>query len=152
MVLPPYVYLGDWREMKAHISAVIKATKLSCMLYNNPISYGTDFMPEQIAELAAEHPNLHAVKESSADVRRVTAIRALIGDRLAISVGVDDLILEGIAAGAVGWVAGLVNAMPRESVQLFEYGDPRRTARKPSNSIAGFCRCFEWIPFRNSCS
>jgi 1-pyrroline-4-hydroxy-2-carboxylate deaminase len=122
MVLPPYVYLGDWREMKAHISAVLKATKLSCMLYNNPISYGTDFVPEQIAELAAEHPNLHAVKESSADVRRVTAIRALVGDRLAISVGVDDLILEGIAAGAVGWVAGLVNAMPRESVRLFEYG------------------------------
>jgi 4-hydroxy-tetrahydrodipicolinate synthase len=62
------------------------------------------------------------VKESSADVRRVTAIRALVADRLAISVGVDDLILEGIAAGAVGWVAGLVNAMPRESVRLFEYG------------------------------
>ena len=62
------------------------------------------------------------VKESSADARRVTAIRALIGDRLKISVGVDDLILEGISAGAVGWVAGLVNAMPLESVQLFEYG------------------------------
>ncbi len=122
MVLPPYVYLGDWREMKAHLSAVIKATKLSCMLYNNPVSYVTDFLPQQIAELAAEHSNLHAVKESSADVRRVAAIRALIGDRLAISVGVDDLILEGIAAGAVGWVAGLVNALPRESVKLFEYG------------------------------
>jgi 1-pyrroline-4-hydroxy-2-carboxylate deaminase len=121
MVLPPYVYVGDWREMKAHVSAVIKATKLSCMLYNNPISYTTDFLPEQIAELAADHSNLHAVKESSADVRRVTAIRALLGDRLAISVGVDDLIVEGIAAGAVGWVAGLVNAMPRESVKLFEY-------------------------------
>ncbi len=113
MVLPPYVYNGDWREMKAHVSAVMKATKLSCMLYNNPISYGTDFLPEQIAELASEHSNLHAVKESSADVRSITAIRALIGDRLQISVGVDDLILEGISAGAVGWVAGLVNAMPR---------------------------------------
>jgi dihydrodipicolinate synthase/N-acetylneuraminate lyase len=122
MVLPPYVYKSDWREMKAHVSTVIRATKLPCMLYNNPISYGTDFLPEQIAELAAEHENLRAVKESSADVRRVTAIRSLLGDRLQISVGVDDLILEGIAAGAVGWVAGLVNAMPRESVLLFEYG------------------------------
>jgi 4-hydroxy-tetrahydrodipicolinate synthase len=122
MVLPPYVYQGDWREMKAHVSAVIRATKLPCMLYNNPISYGTDFMPEQIAELAGENQNLRAVKESSADARRVTAIRALLGDRLQISVGVDDLILEGIAAGAVGWVAGLVNAMPRESVLLFDYG------------------------------
>lgn len=122
MVLPPYVYQGDWREMKSHVSAIFDTTPLSCMLYNNPISYGTDFLPEQIAELAKEHGNLHAVKESSADARRVTAIRALIGDRLKISVGVDDCILEGIAAGAVGWVAGLVNALPVESVQLFELG------------------------------
>jgi 4-hydroxy-tetrahydrodipicolinate synthase len=121
MVLPPYVYKGDWREMKAHVSAVIRATQLSCMLYNNPISYGTDFLPAQIAELASENENLHAVKESSADVRRITAIRALLGDRLHISAGVDDLILEAIGAGAVGWVAGLVNALPRESVLLFDY-------------------------------
>jgi 1-pyrroline-4-hydroxy-2-carboxylate deaminase len=120
MVLPPYVYRGDWREMKAHVAAIFRATPLPCMLYNNPVSYGTDFLPEQIAELAAEHANLAAVKESSTDVRRVTAIRALIGDRLRIFVGVDDVIVEGIAAGAVGWVAGLVNAFPRESVALFE--------------------------------
>jgi len=120
MVLPPYVYRGDWREMKDYVSAVLRATKLSCMLYNNPVSYGTDFLPEQIAELAEEHKNLAAVKESSTDVRRVTAIRALIGDRLRIFVGVDDVIVEGVAAGAVGWVAGLVNAFPAESVALFE--------------------------------
>src|SRR5581483_9536376 len=116
MVLPPYVYLGDWREMKAHIAAIFEATPLSCMLYNNPVAYGTDFIPEQIAELAAEHNNFHSVKESSTDVRRVTAIRALTGDRLKIFVGVDDAVVEGIAAGAVGWIAGLVNAMPAESV------------------------------------
>ena len=120
MVLPPYVYSTDWREMKAHMSAVIGATKLSCMLYNNPIAYRTDFLPEQIAELADEHPNLNAVKESSADIRRVAAIRTLLGKRLAIFIGVDDLIVEGVAAGAVGWIAGLVNAMPKESVALFD--------------------------------
>ena len=58
MVLPPYVYQGDWREMKAHVSAVFEATPLSCMLYNNPVAYGTDFLPPQIQELAAEHENL----------------------------------------------------------------------------------------------
>ena len=120
MVLPPYVYRGDWPEMKAHVTAVFRATPLSWMLYNNPVSYGTDFLPEQIAELAGEYTNFAAVKESSTDVRRVTAIRALIGDRLRIFVGVDDAIVEGIAAGAVGWVAGLVNAFPAESVALFE--------------------------------
>ena len=121
MVLPPYVYQGDWREMKAHLEAVFRATGLSCMLYNNPVAYGTDFLPEQIRELAAEHGNFEAVKESSTDVRRVTWIKELTGDRLAIFVGVDDAIVEAIAVGAVGWIAGLVNAFPKESVALFEY-------------------------------
>jgi 1-pyrroline-4-hydroxy-2-carboxylate deaminase len=120
MILPPYVYRGDWREMKHHVGSVLKATALSSMLYNNPVAYGTDFEAHHIAELAAEHENLHAVKESSTDVRRVTAIRATTGDRLTTCVGVDDAIVEGIAAGAKGWVAGLVNAFPRESVTLFE--------------------------------
>lgn len=119
MVLPPYVYKGDWRETQAHFRAVIRATGLSCMLYNNPIAYGTDVSPSQIRELCDE-ANLHAVKESSTDVRRITGIREEIGDRLAIFVGVDDVIVEGIAAGAVGWIAGLVNALPDESVALFE--------------------------------
>jgi 1-pyrroline-4-hydroxy-2-carboxylate deaminase len=121
MVLPPYVYQGDSREMLAHISAVLRATSLPCMLYNNPIAYGTDFEPEQIAQLAAEHSNLQAVKESSADVRRVNAIRALLDDGLQIFVGVDDAVVEGVGVGAVGWIAGLVNALPRESVDLFQY-------------------------------
>jgi 1-pyrroline-4-hydroxy-2-carboxylate deaminase len=122
MILPPYVYNGDWREMKAHVSAVLNATNLSCLLYNNPIAYGTDFLPEQIVELAAEHKNLHAVKESSANVWRVTAIRTLLGNRLEIFMGVDDAILGGIAMGASGRIAGLANAFPRESVDLFEHG------------------------------
>lgn len=121
MVLPPYVYSSDWREMKAHVQPVIRATKLSCMLYNNPISYRTDFLPGQIQELARDNANLHAVKESSADVRRITALKAIGGDRLALFVGVDDVIVEGVWAGAVGWIAGLVNAFPRESVALFNH-------------------------------
>jgi len=120
MVLPPYVYRGDWREMKSHVSAIFKATPLSCMLYNNPVAYGTDFLPEQIHELAAEHPNLHAVKESSTDVRRIAAIRSIEDGRLSSLVGVDDLIVEGVAAGATGWIAGLVNALPVESVAIFD--------------------------------
>ncbi len=119
MVLPPYVYQGSWREMKAHVSAVFEATGLSCMLYNNPIAYGTDFLPEQVEELATEYETFAAVKESSADVRRVAAIRALVGDRLEVFVGVDDAVVEAVAVGATGWIAGLANALPRESVELF---------------------------------
>lgn len=120
MVLPVYVYRGDWRETKAHYSAVIGATRLTCMLYNNPIAYGTDVTPDQLAELAERHENLHAVKESSGDVRRVTALRERLGDRVSIFVGMDDMIVESIPMGAVGWIAGLVNAFPEESVRLFE--------------------------------
>jgi 1-pyrroline-4-hydroxy-2-carboxylate deaminase len=122
MVLPPYVYQGDWREMKTHVAAVFAATPLSCMLYNNPVAYGTDFLPEQIQELAHEHENLEAVKESSTDARRVSAIRALLDRRLEISVGVDDAVLEAIGVGATGWIAGLANALPRESAELFNAG------------------------------
>ena len=119
MVLPPYLYRGDWREIKTHVAAVFKATPLSCMLYNNPVAYGTDFLPEQIRELAEEYENFDAVKESSTDARRVSAIRALLGDEIEVFVGVDDAIVEGIGVGATGWVAGLANALPRESVDLF---------------------------------
>jgi 1-pyrroline-4-hydroxy-2-carboxylate deaminase len=118
MVLPPYVYKGDWREMKAHVAAVFKAVPVPCMLYNNPVAYGTDFLPVQIQELAREHQNLHAVKESSMDARRVSAIRALVGSRLEVSVGVDDAVLEAVGVGASGWVSGLANALPKESVNL----------------------------------
>jgi 4-hydroxy-tetrahydrodipicolinate synthase len=128
MVLPPYVYVGDWREMRVHVEAVIQATDLPCLLYNNPVAYRTDFMPVHIAEVARQCHNLEAVKESSTDVRRVTAIREILGDRLEILVGVDDAIVEGIAAGAVGWIAGLVNALPDESVQLFNLAREGRRA------------------------
>ncbi|HKT29912.1 dihydrodipicolinate synthase family protein [Dyella sp.] len=120
MVLPPYVYSTDWREMGAHVRAIIAATDLPCMLYNNPVAYKTDFSPTQIAELAKEFPNLQAVKESSGDVRRFAGIRSLLGDRLQLLVGMDDAIVEGVAMGAVGWIAGLVNAYPKESVKLYE--------------------------------
>ncbi|KRG88071.1 dihydrodipicolinate synthetase [Stenotrophomonas daejeonensis] len=120
MVLPPYVYSSDRHEMDAYIRAILAATDLPALLYNNPIAYKTDFTPAQIARFAAEFPHVQAVKESSGDVRRFAAIRELIGDRLVLMVGIDDAIVEGIAMGAEGWIAGTVNAFPEEAVQLFE--------------------------------
>ena len=91
--------IGVRRE--AHFSAVIDATSLSCMLYNNPIAYGTDVTAEQLAELA-RHDNLHAVKESSGDVRRVTAVVERLGERLNVFAGLDDMIVESVSDGRVG--------------------------------------------------
>lgn len=120
MVLPPYLYSTDWLEMKAHVKAILAATDLPCMLYNDPATYGTDFLPPQIVELAQEHGNLVAVKEATTDVVRITALRALVGDRLSLLVGMDDVLLAGIGAGAVGWVAGTANMLPQECVALFD--------------------------------
>lgn len=120
MVLPPYVYRGSWEETRAHFTAVLAAVPLPAMIYNNPLAYGTDLVPEQLAELAAAHPQVGAVKESSGDVRRMTAVRALLGERLAVFAGLDDMVVEGTAMGGAGWVAGLANALPAESVALFE--------------------------------
>lgn len=127
MVLPPYVYPGDKREITAHMEAVFGATGLSCMLYNNPIAYRIDFDPEWTAEFCRSQPTLHSIKESSADVRRLHALRSILGSRLELLVGVDDLILEGIQAGATGWIAGMVNACPKESVDLFNLAREGKT-------------------------
>jgi 1-pyrroline-4-hydroxy-2-carboxylate deaminase len=120
MVLPPYLYASDWREMKAHMSAVIRATDLPCIIYNNPVAYKTDFTPAHIKELADEFSNVESVKESSTDARRVAGIRELCGDRLAIGVGVDDCALEGAAMGAKFWITGVGGAFPQHNVKLWD--------------------------------
>jgi 4-hydroxy-tetrahydrodipicolinate synthase len=120
MVLPPYLYASDWREMKAHMKAVISATDLPCILYNNPVAYKTDFTPLQIKELADELPNLESVKESSTDARRIAGIREVCGDRLVLGVGVDDCALEGAAMGAKFWITGVGGAFPRHNIKLWD--------------------------------
>jgi 1-pyrroline-4-hydroxy-2-carboxylate deaminase len=135
MVLPPQVYRSDWRETQAHLGAIFQATPLSCMLYNNPIAYGTDIVPEQMAELRARHHNFHAVKESSGDIRRITSLKHL--GSMAIFVGMDDVVVESVAAGATGWIAGLVNAFPEESVRLF-----RLAQSGPSADLEALYRWF----------
>lgn len=118
MVLPPLQYPSDRRETVAYLRQVARATDLPIMLYNNPLAYRTDLTVDMLEELADE-PRFVALKESSGDVRRVTDIKNRLGDRYAIFTGVDDLALESLWLGAVGWVAGLVCAFPRETVALY---------------------------------
>lgn len=119
MLLPPMRYASDRRETVSYLRRVAQASDLPVMLYNNPVAYGTDLQPADFAELA-DVPQFVAIKESSADTRRLPDIRRLSGDRFAMFCGVDDLALESFLLGAVGWVAGLVVAFPRESVRLWE--------------------------------
>ena len=119
MVLPAMRYVATPREVVAYYRAMAKASALDIMLYNNPISYGIDITPEMFAEMADE-PRFMAIKESSGDVRRLTDIHNAVGDRYAVFTGVDDLAMESLMLGAVGWVAGLVCAFPRETVAIYE--------------------------------
>jgi 4-hydroxy-tetrahydrodipicolinate synthase len=119
MVLPGMVYKADEREALAHFRAVAQASGLPIMIYNNPPAYNVDVTPEGFKELASER-RVVAVKESSENLRRLTDIVNLTGDRYTLFCGVDDLVLESMLLGAVGWVSGLVNVFPKEAVRLWE--------------------------------
>jgi 4-hydroxy-tetrahydrodipicolinate synthase len=119
MVLPAMVYRSDPRETLAHFRAVAKAADLPVLCYNNPVSYGVDITPAMFAELADE-PRFVAVKESSENVRRITDLKNECGERYLLFCGVDDLVLESVLLGAVGWVSGLVNAFPEENRLLWD--------------------------------
>jgi 1-pyrroline-4-hydroxy-2-carboxylate deaminase len=119
MVMPAMVYKADGRETLHHFRRVAAATNLPWMLYNNPVGYTVDVAPAQFAELA-DIPNLVAIKESSANTRRLTELRLEVGDRYALFVGVDDLLLESAVLGIDGWVAGSGIAFPRENQHFWE--------------------------------
>lgn len=118
MLLPAVVYRGTDREVLAHYRHVARATTLPIMIYNNPVSYGVDINLEMTAELAKE-PNIVAIKESTTDTRRLTELQSRFGDRFIVFCGVDDIALESLLLGADGWISGLTNVFPRESVTLY---------------------------------
>jgi 4-hydroxy-tetrahydrodipicolinate synthase len=126
MVLPAMVYKSDPRETLAHFRTVAKASGLPIMVYNNPVSYTVDVTPEMFVELADE-PRFVAIKESSDNPRRITDLKILCKDRYVLFCGVDDLVLEAVMLGAVGWVSGLVNAFPAENRLLWDLAMAGRT-------------------------
>jgi len=119
MVLPAMVYKSDPRETLTHFRTVAAASDLPIMVYNNPVSYHVDITPEMFADLADE-PKFVAIKESSENVRRITDLKNVCGERFTLFCGVDDLVLESLLLGAAGWVSGLVNAFPAENRLLWD--------------------------------
>ncbi|WP_076073320.1 dihydrodipicolinate synthase family protein [Sphingomonas montana] len=125
MLLPPMVYVPKPAELVAHFKGVADQTGLPIMLYNNPPAYRTVIDQDVLAALV-DVANIVAVKESAPDTRRFTDFRNVFGDRYVLFAGLDDVALEGLYLGAQGWVSGLTNAFPRESVELvaaFQRGD-----------------------------
>lgn len=125
MLLPPMVYVPKPHELVKHFRGVAEQSDLPIMLYNNPPAYRT-MIDDSVLEALADVETIVALKESAPDTRRFTDIRNAFGDRYALFAGLDDVALEGMYLGAQGWVSGLTNAFPRESVELvaaFERGD-----------------------------
>ena len=127
LVLPGLPYKSDRRETIEHFKAVARAGGLPVMIYNNPPAYGVDITPDMFADMSSEQL-FTSLKESSDNVRRVTDIINLTGDRYQIFTGVDNLALESFAMGAVGWVAGLVAAFPKETVAIWKLHEAGRHA------------------------
>jgi 4-hydroxy-tetrahydrodipicolinate synthase len=128
MVLPPMLYHASDEETCRWFETIAGAVGLPIMIYTNPVAYKIDVRPPMLERLAKSCVNITAVKESSDDVRRVIAIRNLLGERLAIMAGVDNLALESCLMGADGWVAGLVDAFPHETVAIWRLARAGRVA------------------------
>ncbi|HTX24515.1 MAG TPA: dihydrodipicolinate synthase family protein [Steroidobacteraceae bacterium] len=131
MVLPAMVYVPTARELEWHFRAVAEATALPIMLYNNPPSYRVAIDLDVLARLT-DVGNIVAIKESSPDPRRFTDVSNAFGERFTLFAGLDDVAFEGLTLGAKGWVSGLTNAFPAESLALYEAiraGDLARARR-----------------------
>jgi dihydrodipicolinate synthase/N-acetylneuraminate lyase len=125
MVMPALVYSSKPHETAAHFRSVAKATDLPVMVYNNPPIYKNDVTPEILASLA-DCETIVCFKESSGDTRRFIDLKNMVGDRFLLFAGLDDVVVESILVGAVGWVSGLSNAFPREGETLFRLASTGR--------------------------
>jgi 4-hydroxy-tetrahydrodipicolinate synthase len=121
MVFPGLTYRSDDRETVAFYRTIARSTKLGLMIYNNPRGYGVDMRPDLLDQLKDE-ANIVAIKEETYDTTRVTDLFHRFGERFVVFCGVDDLVLESVALGVTGWVSGMANAVPKESVELFNLG------------------------------
>ena len=125
MVIPSTIYMTDRRETVANLRAIAGASGLPIMVYINPLAYRVDVTSDMLEELADE-PRIVAIKDSVDDIRRITEVINRVGDRFTIFSGVDNLALESILMGAKGWVAGLVNAFPAETVAVWRLANAGR--------------------------
>lgn len=119
MLLPPMRYKTDHRETVTYFSTIARSTPLPIMIYNNPVDYKTEVTLDMFEDLTASE-NITAVKESTRDVSNVTRMINRFGDRFKLLCGVDTLAMEELCLGAHGWVAGLVDAFPAETVAIYK--------------------------------
>jgi 4-hydroxy-tetrahydrodipicolinate synthase len=118
MLLPPLRYNADEDETIAYLSAIAESTPLPIMIYNNPVDYKIEITLDMFERLKV-YENIQAIKESTRDIVNTTRLINKFGDRYKIFTGVDPIATESLIMGAHGWVAGLVDAFPKETVAIF---------------------------------
>jgi len=118
MVMPALVYSSKPHETAAHFRTVSKATDLPVMVYNNPPIYKNDVTPEILVSLS-DCDTIVCFKDSSGDTRRFIDVKNMVGERFVLFGGLDDVVLESVMLGAVGWISGMSNAFPQEGETLF---------------------------------
>ena len=127
MILPPMRYNASSEETVTYFKSIAQSTSLPIMIYNNPVDYKIEVTLEMFDQLL-HCENIQAVKESTRDISNVTRIINYFGDRLKIMTGVDTLALESLLMGAHGWIAGLVDAFPKETVAIYKLQKAGRIA------------------------
>jgi 4-hydroxy-tetrahydrodipicolinate synthase len=119
MVLPGMIYKSDEAEAIHHYQQIARHCNLPIMIYNNPVTYGFDVVIEGMKVLAQEK-NIVSIKEATEDTRRISELYSAFGDRFIIFGGVDDIALESLMLGCTGWISGLTNVFPKESVAIYQ--------------------------------
>ncbi len=137
MVMPSVIYVADAREAMLNVRTMAEAAQKPIMVYNNPVAYRVDLKPEHMAELA-DCEWIVAIKESTDNIRRITDLRNLLGDRYQLFLGVDDLAFEGLALGCDGLLAGVGCAFPRETVALYDL-------MKAVEKFAEALKLYQWM-------
>jgi 1-pyrroline-4-hydroxy-2-carboxylate deaminase len=125
MVLPGMVYRSTEQEAIYHYQQIAQQCQLPIMIYNNPVTYGVDISIASMAILA-EQPNIVAIKESTTDTRRISELYSAFADRFIVFCGVDDIALESLMLGCSGWISGLTNVFPKESVAIYQLAQQGR--------------------------
>jgi 4-hydroxy-tetrahydrodipicolinate synthase len=119
MLAAPYYSLPTHDELYQHFKAVNDAIGIPILLYNYPGRTGVDMTPDLVEHLL-NLDRIQYIKESTGDMARMTTLIRRFAPRLGVFCGCDTLALESFVVGAVGWVGGVVNVLPRAHVRLYE--------------------------------
>lgn len=119
MIHPPSFILPSPREVISHYKTICDAVDIPILLYNLPHKVNFNLSP-QIVNEAADLDNVVAIKESSKNIPQIIETLRLVGDRLLLFPGHENLILPCIVMGAAGVIAPASQIVGKMIVDLYD--------------------------------